>query len=82
MSEDTHSVGQETSMMTPLVTMSSSVFLICSQYSLGTLHQACYTGRMLGSVLMVYVPDMLPMVCKELGKACFNAIMSKTWAVE
>ena len=25
---------------------------------------------------------MLAMVSKELGKACFNAIMSWTWAVE
>ena len=31
---------------------------------------------------MVYVPDMLPIVLKVLGKACFNAIMSHTWAVE
>ena len=34
------------------------------------------------SVLMVYIPDMLPMVSNELGKACFKAIMSQTWAVE
>ena len=37
---------------------------------------------MLGSILMVLVPDILPMVSKELGKALFNAIMSQTWAVE
>ena len=33
-------------------------------------------------VLMVWVPDMLPMVSKELGKAHFNAIMSWTMDVE
>ena len=82
MSKDTHPVGWETGAMTPLVTMSLSVFLICSQYSMGTLHWACCVGRMLGSVLMVYVQAMLPMVSKELGKAHFNAIMSQTWAVE
>ena len=37
---------------------------------------------MLGSVLMVYILDMLQMVSKELGKACFSTIMSQTWAVE
>ena len=37
---------------------------------------------MLGSVLMVYIPDMLSMVSKGLGKAHFNCIISWTWAVE
>ena len=31
-----------------------------------------------GLVLMVYVPGMLPIVSKRLGKACFRAMMS--WA--
>ena len=47
-SKDIHSVTQETGMMTPLETMSSSVFSICSQYSMGTLLWACWMGRMLG----------------------------------
>ena len=81
-SKDTQSIGQETGAMTPLVTMSSSVFSICSQYSMGTLQWVCCMGRPLGSVLMVYIPDMLPVVSKELGNACFNAFMSETWAVK
>ena len=67
--------------MTPFVTMSLSVHSICSQYSMGTFCQACCPGGMKGSVLMVYVLRMLPMVSKELGKACFNTIMSWTSAV-
>ena len=55
---------------------------MCSQYSMGTLLKACWMGRMLRSVLIVFIQDMLPMVSKGLGKACFNAIMSQTWAVE
>ena len=35
-----------------------------------------------GSVLMVYVPDMLPIVLNELGKAHFKATMSWAAAVE
>ena len=35
-----------------------------------------------GSVLMVYIPDMLPMVLKESGKAGFKVTMSWTTAVE
>ena len=69
-------------MTTPLVAMSSNIFSICSWYSMGTLCWPCRMGRTLGSVLMVYVLDMLPMVLKELGKALSNAIMSQTWAVE
>ena len=68
-------------MLTPLATMSLSVHSICSKYSMGTFCQACCTGGTEGSVLMVLVPGMLPMVSKELGNACFNAIMSQTWAV-
>ena len=35
-----------------------------------------------GSVLMVYFPDMLPMVSKEPGKACFKVTMSWATVVE
>ena len=71
----------ETGVMIPLLTMSLRVCSICSWYSMGTLHWACCTGGMEGLLLMVYVPGMLPMVSKELGNACFNVIMSRTWAV-
>ena len=50
---DTHSFGWETGVMTPLLTMSSRVHSICSWYSMGTLHWACCTGSMEGSVMMV-----------------------------
>ena len=67
--------------MTPLATMSSSfshLFLVLY----GHLLLGMLDGEKLGSVLMVYIPDMLPMVLKELGKACFSAIVFWTWAVE
>ena len=35
-----------------------------------------------GSVLMGYVPYMLPIVSDELGKACFKAVMSWATAVD
>ena len=62
----------------PLSTMSLRVHSICSWYSMGTFLWACWTGRMEGSILMVYVPDMLPIVLNELGKAHFKVMMS--WA--
>ena len=34
----------------------------------GLLASGVLIGRTLGSVLMVYIPDMLPIVSKELGK--------------
>ena len=35
-----------------------------------------------GQVLMVYVPDMLPIVLNELGKAQFKVIISQATAME
>ena len=52
-SEDTHSVGWETGALTPFSTMSSKVHSICSLCLMGTFCQACWMGRMLGSVLTV-----------------------------
>ena len=67
--DEIHLVGQETGVTTPLSTMSFRVYLICYQYSAGTFYLACWTGGMEGSVLMVYVLDMLPILLNELGKA-------------
>ena len=79
--DDTHSVDWETEAITPCSTMSSKVHLICSWYSVGTFCLACWTGRKEGSVLMVYVPDMLYMVSKEPGKANFKVTISWATAV-
>ena len=68
--------------ITPLLTTSSRVHSICSQYSVGTFCQACWTGVTEGLVLMVWVSEVLPMVLKEFGKAHFKATMSQTMAVE
>ena len=59
---DTHSVGWETEAIAPLVTMSVRVHSICSWYCMGTFFWACWTGGTEGSVLMVYVADMLPIL--------------------
>ena len=67
--DETHLVGLETEAIAPLLTISSRVHSLCSQYCMGTFYQVCWTGRMEGSVLMVYILNMLPMVSKELGKA-------------
>ena len=79
--DDAHSVGWETGMITPFSTISLRVHSICSKYSMGTFLHACWTGIMVGLVLIVSVPDIFPMVLKEAGKACFRAIMSWTTAV-
>ena len=49
---------------------------------MGTCSWVCCTGRMEGSVLMVYVPGMLPMLLKELGKAHFKVTISWATAAE
>ena len=46
--EDTHLVSQETGAIMPLLTISSTEFLICFQYSMGTFHWACWTEVMAG----------------------------------
>ena len=51
--EDTHSVGWETGTITPFLTILLRVHSICSLYSMGTFLQACWTGVMLGSILMM-----------------------------
>ena len=40
----THSVGQETSAVTPLLNMLLGVCSICSQYLIGTFLKTCCTG--------------------------------------
>ena len=57
-------------------TLSGSIFSVCSLYSMGTLHNLSCTGWLLGSVLMVYVAGMLPMVSKEVGKTFISVTMS------
>ena len=74
--DDTNLVVWETGAMTPLSTMSLRACSICSQYSMGTFHWACWTGAMEGSLLMVYIQDILSMVSKEPGQACFKVMMS------
>ena len=53
----------------------------CALYLLSVLYGYLPMGvldwGMEGSVLMVYVPGMLLIVSKELGKACFRAKMSQ-----
>ena len=80
--EGTQSVSWKTGGITPLPTMLLRVCLICSQYSMDTFCQVCWTGVMVRSVLIKYVPDMLPIVSKESGKACFKVMMSLTISVE
>ena len=76
--DNTHLVGQETGAITPLVTMSLRVHSIYSQYSMGIFLLAFWTRGTEGSVLMLYVPGMLPTVSNEPRKAHFRAMMS--WA--
>ena len=75
-------VGQEAGAITPFPTIPLRACSICSQYSVGTFHLAPWMGRTEGLVLMVYIPDMLPMVSKELGKAHFKETMYWATAVE
>ena len=79
--DDTHSVGSETGAMTPWVTMSFRLHTSCSWYLIGTFLWGCWIGDTEGSVLMVYVPGMFPMVLNKPGKACFRATMSQATTV-
>ena len=80
--DDTHSIGWETGATAPLLTISLRVCSVCSWYSMDTFHCECWTGRMEGSVLMVCILDMLPVVSKEPGNAHFKVTMSWATAVE
>ena len=80
--DGTHLVGWDTGALTPLLTMSLRVHLICSWHSVDTFHWACWMGRKEGSVLMVCIPYMFPMVLKEPENAHFKAVMSWATVVE
>ena len=43
-------------------------FYLLSSFPIGTLHLACWTGWMLGSLQIMYVLGMLPMVLKRWGR--------------
>ena len=78
---DTHSVGWETGVITPFLTISLRVHSICSLYLMRTFLQACGTEVTLQSVLKVQLPDIFPMILKKAGKAHFRVSMSWTMVV-
>ena len=43
-----------------------------------TFHLACWTGEMEGSVQIMYISSMSPLVLNERGKACFRTRMTAT----
>ena len=65
--DETHSVDWVTRGITWRSASSWSGFTICFLYLIGTLCLACWAGCMLGSVKMVYVPGMLPIVSEDRG---------------
>ena len=49
---------------------------MASLLSIGTLHLACCTGAMFGSILMVYSPLRLPILSKEFGYIAVSCSLS------
>ena len=65
--EGRYPLGWSTGAMTPRVTILSRVFSIWSWYSVDTFHWACWTGGKDGSVWILYVFGMCPIMLKERG---------------
>ena len=75
-SELTQGVGSVCFAMIPWWNISFSSFSISTLCSIGTLHLLCCTGGTLGSVLMLYSPDMSPIRLKELGyRVCKSLVL-------
>ena len=68
-SDETHSVGSVTGAIIPLLTIFCNAFSISSLASIGTFLQACCTGGIDESTLIVYCPGIFPVVSKLLGNA-------------
>ena len=56
--------------------MLSGAVQMVSLLSIGTLHLACDTGGMVGSILMVYSPLRLPILSKEFGYIAVSCSLS------
>ena len=75
--ELTHGVGSVCLVIIPCQTISASSFSSSALCSMGTLHLLCWTGRTVGSVLMLYSPAMSPMQSKLFGyNACRSLVLS------
>ena len=71
----THNVGSVCLVMVPCWTISASSFLISSLYLMGTFCLPCWTGGMVGSVLMLYSPCMFLMQSKLLGNNAWRSLV-------
>ena len=72
----THGVGSICgSRMSPAIMLSRAAQM-ASLLPIGTLHLACCTGAMLGSILMVYSPFRLPIQSKEFWYIAVSCSLS------
>ena len=72
----THGVGSICVSRMSSVIMLSRATQMASSLSVGTLHLACCTGAMVGSILMVYSPFKLPILSKEFGYIAVSCSLS------